>query len=444
MKHLIDGLRPQEKPMKPFRHHCIATGVLALLSATTAQPQAVAPGPGLDCMLQPHQTVQVGTASPGVIKSMSVDRGDFVRKGQPLVQLNAEVEHAALAVARERASQSGELVAARGAHDLAKREAQRAAELVEENFVSRTFFDKQRAEAQVAEGRGEQAREKIKLAAREVALANAQLAQRTVYSPIDGVVVERFAAPGEYVEQKPVLRIAGIDPLRVDVLVPAVSFGQVALGAKASVVPEMLNRKAQVAIVTSVDRVVDAASNTFRVRLEMPNPGGALPPGLRCKADLGLRGDGAARAAPAVNAAPSAAAVSATRPMATQAMVRRTEPVEPAQERMAKAATVTIRPEPRVATRGLQLKMSPIELPPPVAQTPEQLPAAKLRKEAPITAYPTRAQQGAPFQYSARAPQPTTAQYAALDTRPDSTDAERDEAAPFQHSATFAQYIPRP
>jgi hypothetical protein len=35
--------------------------------------------------------------------------------------------------------------------------------------------------------------------------------------------------------------------------------------------------------------VIDAASNTFRVRLELPNPNGALPAGLRCKVDLGLK-----------------------------------------------------------------------------------------------------------------------------------------------------------
>jgi membrane fusion protein, heavy metal efflux system len=37
-----------------------------------------------------------------------------------------------------------------------------------------------------------------------------------------------------------------------------------------------------------VDRVIDAASNSFRVRLELPNPNYQLPPGLRCKVDFDL------------------------------------------------------------------------------------------------------------------------------------------------------------
>jgi multidrug efflux pump subunit AcrA (membrane-fusion protein) len=72
------------------------------------------------------------------------------------------------------------------------------------------------------------------------------------------------------------------------VLVPAVAFGQIEPGMKGSVVPELLNKKEHVAVVRTVDRVIDAATNTFRVRLELSNPGGALPAGLRCKVDLGL------------------------------------------------------------------------------------------------------------------------------------------------------------
>ena len=53
--------------------------------------------------------------------------------------------------------------------------------------------------------------------------------------------------------------------------------------------PELFNRASVVATVKTVDRLIDAASNTFRVRLELPNPNGALPAGLRCKVDLALK-----------------------------------------------------------------------------------------------------------------------------------------------------------
>lgn len=271
---------------------CLAVGV-----SGAVQAQA------LDCMIQPHQIVQVGSAVPGVIDGIAVERGDRVTQGQPIVQLQAHVERAALAVARERAEGSGEVKVAASSRELARRELQRAQELYDQNFVSKTYLDKARAESGVAGGRTDQAHERRKLASRELELAAAQLEQRTIRAPISGVVVERFMSPGEYVDQKPVLRLASIDPLRVDVLVPAIAFGQVETGMSGKVVPELLHHGEHHAVVKSVDRVIDAASNTFRVRLELPNPAAAIPAGLRCKVDLGLKLPSSNAAAPVTRTA---------------------------------------------------------------------------------------------------------------------------------------------
>jgi RND family efflux transporter MFP subunit len=252
----------------------------------------------LDCVIQPHQVVQVGTPSAGLIDRILVDRGEMVNKGQPIVLLNASIERANLAVARERAGQVGATRAAAGAQELAKRELERANDLVADNFVSKTYVDKQRAEAQVASGRSEEAEERRRLSLRELELAIAQLEQRIIRAPIAGVVVERFMSEGEYVEKKPVLRLASVDPLRVDVLVPASAFGQVTPGMKGTVVPEIFSNASYTAVVRTVDRVIDAASNTFRVRLELANPGGALPAGLRCKVNMALKLPQAKPAAP--------------------------------------------------------------------------------------------------------------------------------------------------
>ncbi len=282
------------------RHLTVAAALLAAAVPTHGQRSAApaAPGSGtatavgaaglaaLDCMIQPHQVVQVGSPAPGVIEHILVERGDLVQRGQPLVQLNASVERAALAVARERAGQTGDATVASSSRELARRDLLRAEELHEQQYVSKTYLDKLRAEAGVAEGRSDQAKEKRTLSTREADLAAAQLEQRTVRAPISGVVLERLMSPGEYVDQKPMLRLAAIDPLRVDVLVPAASFGQISPGMVGRVTPEILSRNVHIATVKTVDRVIDAASNTFRVRLELPNPGHALPAGLRCKLDL--------------------------------------------------------------------------------------------------------------------------------------------------------------
>jgi multidrug efflux pump subunit AcrA (membrane-fusion protein) len=83
-----------------------------LLACGNVLAQSAPAARGLDCMIQPHQIVQVGSAAPGVIDRILVERGDLVTRGQPLVQLQAGVERAALAVARERALQQGEMTVA--------------------------------------------------------------------------------------------------------------------------------------------------------------------------------------------------------------------------------------------------------------------------------------------------------------------------------------------
>ncbi len=109
------------------------------------------------------------------------------------------------------------------------------------------------------------------------------LNQRTIPSPIDGVVAERMMAPGEFVDDKPVLELAQLDPLRVEVILPVTMYGTVEQGMRAVVEPELPGSKRYLATVSSVDRVLDGSSGTFGARLLLPNPDYALPGGLRCK-----------------------------------------------------------------------------------------------------------------------------------------------------------------
>jgi len=171
-------------------------------------------------MIQPHKDVQVGSPSAGVIAEVLVQRGESVTKGQVLARLQSEVERAAVAVAKARAEQVGEEAVANSSRNLAARELERASELFGQQYVSRTYLDKQRAEAQAALGRTTQAIENRRLAQRQLKLAMTQLEQRTIRAPFSGVVVEQFLAAGELDAQQQVLRVAAIDPLRLDVLGP--------------------------------------------------------------------------------------------------------------------------------------------------------------------------------------------------------------------------------
>ncbi len=90
-------------------------------------------------------------------------------------------------------------------------------------------------------------------------------------------------SPGEYVNTQPLLRVAQVNPLRVEVIVPAKMFGRIHPGMTAAIVPELTEYGEKIATVSLVDKVIDAASNTFGVRLKLPNPQLKLPGGLKCR-----------------------------------------------------------------------------------------------------------------------------------------------------------------
>jgi membrane fusion protein, heavy metal efflux system len=260
----------------------------------------------LSCLIQPYQEADIGTQVVGVIDHVLVERGDFVKKGQPVVQLNSDVERAALAAAKLRAEATADLRAAASNHEFAQKKKVRTDDLYQKNFVSQQATDQAATEAQVAEMKLKQVREQLRLAQQELQLAQAQLAQRTIRSPLNGVVVEKYLSEGERVEEKAVVKVATIDPLKVEVIVPASYFSKIKQGMGANVKPEMAEATQQPAKVVVVDKVIDAASNSFRVRLELPNPNYQLPPGLRCKVDFDLGAPTAENAQPKPTTRPSA------------------------------------------------------------------------------------------------------------------------------------------
>ena len=131
---------------------------------------------------------------------------------------------------------------------------------------------------------------------RELDLAEARLGERAVRSPVDGVVTDRYVSVGERVEERALVRIATLHPLRVEVVLPNTLYGTVRPDMSADVQPDLPGFGVLRAKVTRVDKVLDAASNTFRVRLELPNANHAIPAGMRCKVSFGTGAPSAARA----------------------------------------------------------------------------------------------------------------------------------------------------
>lgn len=111
----------------------------------------------------------------------------------------------------------------------------------------------------------------------------------TIRSPINGFVVEKFLYPGEYIENQPILKLAQIDPLNVKVILPVAYIRSIKIGMEAKVIPENPIGGEYIAKVQVIDKVIDAASGTFGIILELPNPGYHLPAGLKCGVKFNIK-----------------------------------------------------------------------------------------------------------------------------------------------------------
>jgi RND family efflux transporter MFP subunit len=235
------------------------------------------------CVIEPEQVVKLASPIVGVIARLDVDRGDIVRKGQVLGKLEDAVETASLALARARASNEHAIKSAEARLEFLHRKHGRIDALHTKSVSSLAALQEAEAERNVAEQQLREAELNREVARLEVRHMEEVVNQRTLRSPLDGVVVERLLQVGEYRnEQTPILTLAQIDRLRVEVFVPTARYGAVRIGSSAEVRPEPPVGGRHAATVTVVDRVLDAASGTFGVRLTLPNPDLALPAGIRC------------------------------------------------------------------------------------------------------------------------------------------------------------------
>jgi RND family efflux transporter MFP subunit len=164
-----------------------------------------------------------------------------------------------------------------------QRNQKRLQDLYKKNAIPFHKLDEADTNLAVSDHRLQQAKDNNRLAELEADIAREVLARREVKSPFDGVVVKRYKSVGEYVEEEPVLQLVQLNPLRVQVLLPVSIFGQITPGMTAKVLPEApMNQQSRQAAVVLVDSVVDVASGTFAVELELENEGNQLPSGLKC------------------------------------------------------------------------------------------------------------------------------------------------------------------
>ena len=257
----------------------VAVGFSALLmpSAWAAE---------MACVIKPYAEISIGTPVEGVIQTVPVDRGDWVTKGQVIVTLESSLEEATVALAKSKAEAEAALKSSQVKIGFSTRKLERALDLFKTNSIARHEVDEAQTEKALAEMSYQEASENKRQAELELNRATAALHLHSIRSPITGVVVDRLLSPGELARQTPVMKLAQINPLRVEVFAPISLLGRLKTGMRADVRPEGKGQPVHQAKIMVVNKVVDSASGTFGVRLEMPNPNNAISAGLACTVEF--------------------------------------------------------------------------------------------------------------------------------------------------------------
>jgi RND family efflux transporter MFP subunit len=252
--------------------------VMPLLLSPSAQAAQ------LDCLVKPEMYVELSSPVDSVLETILVDTGDYVTRGQTVATLESAIEKARVKLARLHAQSVTDINHRKVQLQYAQRYDQRMANLFSKNSVSQYERDKAETEVLLAEIELRKAHEKKRIAQLNLELALSQLELKTIKSPIDGIVVDRYAMVGESVSERVIMKLAKVNPLKVELIAPTEYFGLITRGMQVEIYPEQPANQVLKATVTVVDRLIDPASGSFTVRMELPNPEDRLVGGVNCLA----------------------------------------------------------------------------------------------------------------------------------------------------------------
>ena len=286
----------------------------------------------------PNRQTAIFSKTSGYIRSIRADRGDFVRAGQLLVEVEpTEMENAldqqkaalasalaALQVAKTNLegaranllNQEANLVKAQAVLANDQRQAERMAELFAKGLVSaqdrdnaRTTYESSAAALKAQEAQVQVAKSQIATSESQVGLAETQVQQQNaglrmaqmhvddtqITAPFSGYVSQRALDVGAAVSNQAaatsnasvaILVIQDIDPVKVQIEVPERDVPRVRIGNQVRLTADAYPDRTFTGAVARVVHALDPRTRTMGVEVEIPNPGHPLKPGMYARVEL--------------------------------------------------------------------------------------------------------------------------------------------------------------
>jgi membrane fusion protein (multidrug efflux system) len=204
--------------------------------------------------MRANQSVVLRPEVTGRVAAIGFRDGQYVKKGQLLVGLDAALNEAEVAQAR------AELA-------LANANLKRTADLASKNFVSSSAQDTAESNVTVLEAR--------------LQLAQARLAKMRIVAPFDGVVGLRAISIGDVVKDgTDLVNVEDIGRLKVDFRLPERTFTQLKVGQAVEVTTDAVPGALYKGRVDAINPRIESGGRSLEVRAELPNTDGKLRPGM--------------------------------------------------------------------------------------------------------------------------------------------------------------------
>ncbi|HEY7679090.1 MAG TPA: efflux RND transporter periplasmic adaptor subunit [Terriglobia bacterium] len=241
--------------------------------------------------LKPKEQVEVVPKITGKVERVIVEVGDAVQQGQ----LIAELEGAELGQQVLRAEASLNVAQATLAQrqaelENARAEEARAAQLMAEGLVSLQAQQTVQTRARVVESQLKLAEAQIRQAEADLAELKIRQQQTQVVSPLTGWVARRYVDPGALVNPNtPVVSVLRLSSMITEVRVPEEHLGKLRAGNRAVVAIDALGGQTFEGRVARISPMLDAATRSGSVAVEISNPGGLLKAEMsaRIQMDMG-------------------------------------------------------------------------------------------------------------------------------------------------------------
>jgi len=219
-----------------------------------------------------HQRAELTADTQGKVVTVLVERGDTVKLGQGLIQL--DVRSAALSAREAQAN----LSAARAQKELADQECTRTKSLFDKGAITASEYDRQMTQCRAALEQVAATQARGEMMAKSVS-------DGLVRAPFAGTVDQKSVSPGEWVAPgKPLVTLVERDPLRIELSVPELAVGDIHEGAPVFVEAVAQPGKKFRAKITRIGAEIGRTrSLTVEATLD---PGSGLVPGMFAEAHV--------------------------------------------------------------------------------------------------------------------------------------------------------------